>query len=88
MEWLEGALERLTGIEPHEVSQALDHVPVHVVPTERRGARLLLIFGRTKTGRVVAVLVRPRPSFDSKIITARYATTAEIEAHQTWEETR
>ncbi|WP_158645536.1 hypothetical protein [Stackebrandtia albiflava] len=86
MEWLPAALARLTGVEPAEVHQVLNGRPLHAIPVERQGARLLLVFGRTREGRILLVIIRPRPSFDSQILWAREATTSEAQAHRAWEE--
>lgn len=85
IEWLPGALDRLGEVEPYEVSEVLNAKPLHAVPVERRGARLLLIFGRNRAGRIIVVLLRPGADFTTTIVAARPATGAEVAAHEEWE---
>src|SRR5690348_16466202 len=58
-EWLDIALERLLGIEPHEAQQVLAakrRLPVPGLSTE--GIPVLAIWARTNTGRALSVVVR------------------------------
>lgn len=90
IEWLPDALDRLTGdVEPYEVSQVLNGRLRRPVPVARHGVRLLTIWGRTRTGRPLVVVLRLRHgSRDAWILAARQMTAAEAQAHKAWEETR
>lgn len=89
--WALGALARLAraGIEPFEAMQVLAygrrwprraHSPIGVV---------LTVWGRTKTGRPLLVLLRPQAgTLDARIVSARDLTAAEEDELARWEATR
>lgn len=73
-------------IEPYEVQQVLNSDRRRPVPVyTNTGARLLLIFGRTKAGRLLAVALRPGLDRQTSIIGAREATANEGNEHERWE---
>jgi hypothetical protein len=89
--WASGALEWLArlGIEPYEVLHVLQcdkrwprqgHTPAGAVPT---------VWGRTRTGRALLVVLWPeRDSLDAYITAARELTAAEEAELRRWEATR
>jgi hypothetical protein len=86
--WLPLALERLSGVEPWEVMQALS--------TSRRwprpatspdtGIRVLTIWARARSGRVLVVALRPLDGRNWEIIGARALTATELNDFEKWEE--
>jgi hypothetical protein len=86
-EWLDIALERLLGIEPHEAQQVLAakrRLPVPGISTE--GIPVLAIWARTNTGRALSVVVRRVGNFDFLIIGASDLDSVELAAFEQWEE--
>lgn len=86
-EWLGTALDKLKGIEPYEVMQALD--------AERRWPRpavgygdivVMTIWARTHAGRPLIVGVRQAGTWEWLIIGARDMRPTELAAFQAWEE--
>ncbi len=75
------------GIEPHEVVQVLRYAYRLPVPASTDLGPALTIWGRTRNGRGLVVLVRPLGGFDHQIIGVREMTTAE-DALMTNHETR
>jgi hypothetical protein len=89
--WAYGSLDRLTqaGIEPYEVLQVLGYAR----RWPRRGVHLtgpvLTIWGRTRTGRALLVVLRPDPgTLDHQIVLARELTGEEEQQLQVWEAER
>jgi hypothetical protein len=87
VEWVPGMIDRLPAdIEPYEVQQVLNSDRRRPVPVySKAGARLLLVFGRTRAGRLLAVALRPGPDRHSSIIGAREATANEALEQERWE---
>jgi hypothetical protein len=86
-EWLDIALDRLLGIEPHEAHQVLSakrRLPVPGISTE--GIPVLAIWARTNTGRALSVVVRRVGKFDFLIIGATDLDADELAALEQWEE--
>jgi hypothetical protein len=86
-EWLDLALERLLGIEPHEAQQVLAakrRLPVPGISTE--GIPVLAIWARTNTGRALSVVVRRVGTFDFLIIGASDLDPVELAVFEQWEE--
>jgi hypothetical protein len=86
--WVAAALAALrAGIEPAEVTQVLSATRRLPVPGEAAGVRVVAIFGRTGSGRVLMVLVRLDPyGFDHLIVGAREPSVAEVAMFEQWEE--
>jgi len=89
--WLQATLAGLSGIEPHEVLQALyakQRWPRPGVSPE--GVRVLLILARTNAGRPLVVAVRRMPgrTLDWWIAGARDMTSTELAAFEEWEADR
>jgi len=87
-EWLDVAFTVIArrGIEPHEVLRVLYGQRRRPVPMfSPEGIPLLNIYGRTDTGRLLAVTVRPVRGFDAVIVGAREMNAKEQEEFQTWE---
>jgi hypothetical protein len=85
--WLLVALERLEGVEPYEVSQALAaarRMPRPAVSAE--GIRVLTIWARTLTGRALLVVVRQTSDWDWLILGARDLRPNELAEFMIWEE--
>ncbi|HET9654288.1 MAG TPA: hypothetical protein VFP72_02965 [Kineosporiaceae bacterium] len=85
-EWVREALEKLQGVEPYEVSQ--------VLAAERRwprpaiglgGVRVLVIYGRTHTGRPLRVVVKHKEGRDWWIVGARELRADEVAELESWE---
>ena len=76
-------------IEPAEVMQVLAADQRLPVPGTARGVRVLAIFGRTRAGRPLMVLVRvDRGGFDHLIVGVRELTGEELAMVERWEEER
>jgi hypothetical protein len=88
--WLPRALERLSGIEPWEVMQALSAPRRWPRPAARSdtGIRFLTIWARTRAGRPLMVALRPLDGRDWQIIAVRELTAAELAELEKWEEDR
>jgi hypothetical protein len=88
-EWLEIGLQRLRGIEPHEVMQVLTSKTRRPVPaTGPDGHMVLTIWGRTTAGRPLIVGTRRLSQWDRQIIGAREMHPNEIAEFEAWEATR
>lgn len=86
--WLPQVLATLTGVEPHEVMQALAshrRLPRNAVAG---GITVLVIFARANSGRPLAVVTRPAEGFDRLIVGAREMTPGELAVFEKWEATR
>ncbi|HEX6077449.1 MAG TPA: hypothetical protein VFZ32_19600 [Micromonosporaceae bacterium] len=85
--WIPAVLAALKGIEPYEVIQALSasrRLPV--AGRAGRGVPVVGIFGRTRAGRLLVVVVRLVPdSFDQEIAAVRDATSEELAMFERWE---
>lgn len=88
--WVAAALAALvSGIEPGEVMQVLAADRRLPVPGTARGVQVLAIFGRTRAGRPLLVLVRlDRGGFDHLIVGARELTSDELVMFERWKEVR
>ena len=86
--WLPLALERLVGIEPHEVVQALASSQRWPRPAAARdtGVRALVIWSRTSTGRPLKVAVRPLDGREWEIVAVQELSPAEVAEFEAWEE--
>ena len=88
-EWLDIGLQKLRGIEPQEVMQILNGKTRRPVPGYGPdGHWVLTIWGRTKEGRPLIVVIRPLSGFDWQILTARPMTDAQLTEFEAWEATR
>jgi hypothetical protein len=90
-EWLEVAFAVIArrGIEPYEVLQVLYGRRRRPVPVRsREGLMLLNIWGRTGSGRLLIVTVRPIREFDAAIVGAREMSVKEREEFEAWELSR
>jgi hypothetical protein len=86
-EWLEIALERLRGIEPHEVNQIIAAKRRLPVPGHSAdGIPVLAIWARTNTGRPLAVFIRQISRFDWLILGARDLHPDELTRFEKWED--
>ncbi|WP_147138071.1 hypothetical protein [Stackebrandtia albiflava] len=83
-EWLAGAMERLAGVEPHEVLQVLGARWRRPVPAAGP-MRLLTVWGRTRAGRPLIVVLRHEADLDYLIVAARQMTDTEAAEHARWE---
>jgi hypothetical protein len=82
------ALDKLHGLEPHEVMQVLE-------PGQRRwprpgssnttGVRVLTIWGRTRAGRPLIVALRHQQGLDWLIVGARTMQPKELDEFEEWE---
>jgi hypothetical protein len=89
-EWAPGALERLPeDIEPYEALQVVaDDRPRLPVPGAAGAFPVLAVFGRTRTGRLLAVVCRDLGEMNWQVLFVRDATEHELEWFTTWEEGR
>jgi hypothetical protein len=88
-EWLEIGLQRLRGIEPHEVMQVLtSKIRKPVSATGPDGHPVLTIWGRTHAGRPLIVGTRQLTKRDRQIIGAREMRPGEIVEFEAWEAAR
>ncbi len=87
--WLPLTLERLTGIEPWEVMQALTNSRRWPRPatSDYSGMRVLTIWARTRAGRGLLVALRPLDGRDWEIIAVRLLTADELDELQKWRKT-
>jgi hypothetical protein len=86
--WLPLALERLAGIEPGEVLQALGAArrwPRQAVAPDT-GVRALIIWSRTRTGRPLKVAVRPLDGREWEIVAVQELSPDELTELEAWEE--
>jgi hypothetical protein len=88
--WLPLTLERLKGIEPGEVLQALSSDQRWPRPAfdDDTGVWALIIFARTRSGRAIKVAVRPHDGREWQIIAVRDLTAEELAEFTAWEEGR
>jgi hypothetical protein len=87
-EWVPLLLARLRGIAPHEVMQVLeDERPRWPRPAlASRGIPVLAIWGRTRAGRRLIVVLRPtKVSHDWLIIGAMEMAAAQVAEFDRWE---
>lgn len=90
-EWTEFLLSLLArqGIEPYEVGQVLASPCRWPRPAMTEQGMALTIWGRTKAGRGLVVLLRPGEGpFNQVIMGARGMTAAESQEFRQWEERR
>jgi hypothetical protein len=89
-EWAPGALERLPeDLQPHEALQVLaPERPRLPIPGEARGFPVLALFGRTRTGRPLAVVCRQVEGMLWHILFVRELTETERTWLSDWEEER
>jgi hypothetical protein len=84
--WHPTTLAKLSGIEPHEVIQALQSNRQWPKPAVGPGDMVVLtIWGRTRTGRRLIVVTYPDTGFDSWIVGARDMNPAEATEYDRWE---
>jgi hypothetical protein len=86
-QWLHAAFGVIAtrGIEPYEVMQALYGSQRRVLPAfSPEGLSVLSVWGRTKAGRSLIVVVRRLDGFDSLIVGAREMNASERKEFQTW----
>ena len=86
-EWLLPAFGVLAkrGIEPYEVLQVLYSIRRRpVLVRHPRGMMLLSIWGSTRAGRALVVMVRPAGGFDHQILGAREMTDDERREYDQW----
>jgi hypothetical protein len=85
-EWITAVLDKLEGIEPHEVSQVLaarSRWPRPAVGVG--GTRVLTIWGRTRTGRPLMVALRRKDEWDWWIAGVRELSSNEVAELEEWE---
>ncbi|WP_088283646.1 hypothetical protein [Kineosporia sp. A_224] len=85
-EWVWEVLDKLIGVEPHEVSQVLAarrRWPRPAVTVE--GFEVLTIWGRTKTGRPLLVALKSKDEWDWWIVGARELDPGETAQLEAWE---
>jgi hypothetical protein len=85
-EWLDIALERLRGIEPHEVTRPSPRNDGYPSPPSADRVPVLAIWARTNTSRPLTVFVRQISRFDSLILGARELHPDELAVFEQWEE--
>jgi hypothetical protein len=86
-EWLTGALDRLHGIAPHEVTEVLSahrRWPRRA-KDDLAGLQVLTIWARTAQGRPLIVATRRLDGWDRQIIGAREMTPGERAQFEVWE---
>ena len=89
--WANGVMDWLAeqGIEPYEVQQVLQYTRRWPRQGHTPAGTVLTIWGRTRTGRaILVVLWSQQGSSDSYITAARDLTTDEEAELQRWEATR
>lgn len=89
--WAGGALEWLArlGIEPYAVQQVLQYGRRWPRQGYSTAGTVLTVWGRTRTGRALLVVLWPeQDSLDSHITAARELTADEEAELQRWEATR
>jgi hypothetical protein len=85
-EWIREALAKLQGVEPHEVSQVLNGPRRWPRPAVGLGGvRVLVIWGRTLTGRPLLVVVKHKEGRDWWIVGARELDPDEVAELEGWE---
>jgi hypothetical protein len=86
-EWLGQALERLEGIEPHEVVQVLRSTRrwPRTATSSTTSIQVLTIWGRTPAGRPLIVAVRPVGEWVWQIVGARMLRPVELTEFEQWE---
>jgi hypothetical protein len=85
-EWVREALDKLQGIEPHEVNQALAAKSRWPRPAVGLGGvRVVVIWARTRTGRPVMVALKRKDEWDWWIVGARELEPAEVAELEAWE---
>jgi hypothetical protein len=91
-EWDGGALEWIArnGLEPGEVLQVLNGRKWPRVGLTPEGLRVLTLWGRTRAGKGIVVMVRSQSgrSLDAWIVNARTMTVAEQAEFLAWEESQ
>lgn len=86
--WLPIALEKLRGIEPYEVFQALHAARRLPVRASHGALPVLTIWARTAAGRPLIVALRPLSGRDYEIVGASEMNAEQLRILQQWEETR
>jgi hypothetical protein len=85
-EWLPLLLQTLVGIEPSEVLQVLQKGRRWPRPAVGDGIPMLAIWGRTRAGRYLIVVLRPTDvSHDWLIVGAREMTAEQAAEYDRWE---
>lgn len=85
-EWITVVLDKLQGIESHEVTHVLSarsRWPRRAVGLG--GVEVVTIWGRTHTGRPLMVALRRKDEWDWWIVGARELTRAETSRLEEWE---
>lgn len=85
--WWWWALEHLSGIEPHEVSQVLSARCRLPIGGTLQGLPVIGIHGRTLAGRPLIVVIRQVDDRDQEIIGVREMDTDELATFEAWEAT-
>ncbi len=86
--WLAIALEKLRGISPGEVLEALRADRRLPVPASHDGLPVLTIWARTTAGRPLIVALRPLGAFDYEIVGASDMTDDQQQHWKQWEESQ
>jgi hypothetical protein len=85
-EWVREVLDKLQGVEPHEVTQVLTAKSRWPRPAIGfAGIRVLTIWGRTRTGRPLLVAVKRKDEWDWWIVGARELEPTETAELEAWE---
>ena len=86
-EWLSTLLAALVGIEPYEIRQVLEEGERWPRPAVSDvGLRLLAVWGRTRTGRPLIVVLRPTgKALDWLIVGAVDMTQDQVAEYERWE---
>ncbi|GEM_PF-1795967 len=87
--WHPTTLAKLSGVEPHEVMQALRSDRRWPKPAAGpNGLLVMTIWARTRAGRRLIVVTYPDEGFDSWIVGARDMNPAEAAEYDRWEATQ
>jgi len=85
-EWVPLLLQALKGIEPYEVRQVLEEGRRWPRPAVAQGIPVLAVWGRTRTGRHLIVVLRATESSHDWLITgAREMTGEQAAEYDRWE---
>lgn len=83
--WLDVALARLRGVEPHEVLQVIYAKRRLPIPSTVGDTPVVVICARTHAGRALAVAVRKIGPLDHEIVAVRALAADELAQFEQWE---
>lgn len=85
-EWVREVLDKLSGVEPHEVTQVLGSRSRWPRPAiGLGGVRVLTLWGRTHAGRPLMVALKRKDEWDWWIAGARELEPDEVVELEAWE---